>query len=88
MLFRSIDYHNPNEEWTLAQHAMKSNPNGLFGLLVSLLFVLVDALFLIVLPLFGLPAVVSRVLLLLVLTGSTLLGYRLAVTQASRALAR
>jgi ABC-2 type transport system permease protein len=84
----AIDYHNPNEEWTLAQHAMKSNPNGLFGLLVSLLFVLVDALFLIVLPLFGLPAVVSRVLLLLVLTGSTLLGYRLAVTQASRALAR
>lgn len=84
----AIDYHNPNEEWTLAQQAMKSNPNGLFGLLVTLAWVVVAALFLVVLPLLGVPALLSRLLCLLIAALSLFFGYRVALSQASSALSR
>jgi len=84
----AIDYHNPNEEWTLAQHAMKSNPNGLFGLLVALAWIVVAALFLIVLPLLGVSPLLSRLLALLIAALCLLFGYRVAVSQASSALSR
>lgn len=84
----AIDYHNPNEEWTLAQQAMKSNPNGLFGMLVTLAWAVLTALLLIALPLLGVPALLSRLLCLLATALLLLFGYRLAVSQASSALAR
>ncbi|HRV24168.1 MAG TPA: hypothetical protein P5046_03020, partial [Sphaerochaeta sp.] len=48
----AIDYHNPLLEWTSAQQAMKRNPNGFLGMLVSFLFVVWVALFLVGLPYF------------------------------------
>ncbi len=84
----AIDYHNPNEEWTLAQHAMKSNPNGLFGMLVTLAWIVAAALSLIILPLLGIPVILGRLLALLIAALSLLFGYRVAVLQASFALSR
>jgi ABC-2 type transport system permease protein len=84
----AIDYHNPNEEWTLAQHAMKSNPNGLFGLLVTLLWIVVAALLLVVLPLLGVGVVLARLLCLCVTALLFFFGHRVAVAQASAALTR
>ncbi|NLZ76829.1 MAG: hypothetical protein GX911_02545 [Spirochaetales bacterium] len=48
----AIDYRNPLLEWTSPQQAMKRNPNGFLGMLVSFLFVLWIALFLIGMPYF------------------------------------
>lgn len=48
----AIDYHNPLLDWTSAQQAMKRNPNGFLGMLVSFLFVVWIAFFLVGMPYF------------------------------------
>lgn len=84
----ALDYRNPNEEWTLAHQAMKSNPNGLYGLLLPLLWGIIAALFLLLLPYLGFPHVLGRLLLLLLAVLLVRLGYQAAVAQARLALAR
>lgn len=88
LLQLAIDYHNPHEEWTEARQAMKSNPNGLFGLVVALLFGVVIALCLIVLPIIGVPRAIARLVYAVLLTLILALSYRLAVKSAEGALSR
>ncbi|NMA23363.1 MAG: hypothetical protein GX938_07635 [Spirochaetales bacterium] len=84
----AIDYRNPNEEWTLAQQAMKSNLNGLLGLVIALGWTLICALFLILLPLLG--VVRAPLIAPLFIIGAVVArwGYRFAINQARLALSR
>ncbi|MFA5448493.1 MAG: hypothetical protein WC233_09490 [Sphaerochaeta sp.] len=84
----AIDYRNPNEEWTLAQQAMKSNLNGLFGLVIALGWTVICALFLILLPLLG--VVRAPLIAPLFIIGAVVArwGYRFAINQARLALSR
>jgi len=84
----AIDYHHPNLGWVTAQQAMKSNLNGLFGLLVGLVCVMVIAVFLLLPYFFPIPHVLATALLVLFCPLSLFFSYRLAVQQASLALSR
>ncbi len=83
-----IDYRNPLLEWTSAQQAMKRNPNGLIGILVSFLFVLWIGVFLVGLPYFFKLAQASvHAITLIVAFATTKVAQRLAYKSAIRFLA-
>lgn len=78
----AIDYHHPRLDWKVSQQAMKSNLNGLFGMLAAFISLALFALVLLLPMLIGLSMVLS-VLLLFGLTGLGFsLSYRLALNQA------
>ncbi|MDD3056918.1 MAG: hypothetical protein PHO72_01275, partial [Sphaerochaeta sp.] len=84
----AIDYYRPNLSWTTAQQAMKSNLNGLLGMLVALACVVVIAVLLLLPYVSPVPHALGYSLLLLLFPLSLILSYRLAVRQASLALSR
>jgi ABC-2 type transport system permease protein len=78
----AIDYHHPRLDWKVSQQAMKSNLNGLFGMLAAFMSLALFALILLLPMLIGLSMVLS-VLLLFGLTGLGFsLSYRLALRGA------
>ena len=83
-----IDYHRPNLEWTLPQQAMKSNVNGLLGMLAALILEVVLAILLLGASLLGLPFFVGPLLAGVVLLSLAPVSYRMAVSQARQALSK
>ena len=84
----AIDYKMPNLQWTLPQQAMKSNINGLLGMLSSLVLEVVLALVLIGSSLLGLPSFVGPLSAGFILIVVSPLSYKVAVHQAKLALSR
>lgn len=77
----AIDYHHPRLDWKVSQQAMKSNLNGLYGMLAAFVVLALFALILLLPMLIGLSMVLS-VLLLFVLTGLGFsLSYRFALSR-------
>lgn len=87
-LHLALDYHHPNLSWTTAQQAMKSNLNGLLGMLIALAWVVVVAALLLLPYFLPMPPVLAWVLLALIGPIALLCSYRLAVGEASLALSR
>lgn len=84
----AIDYKMPNLQWTLPQQAMKSNINGLLGMLSSLVLEVVLALVLIGSSLIGLPSFVGPLSAGFILIIVSPLSYKIAENQAKLALSR
>ena len=81
----AIDYKRPMLNWSIPQQAMKSNMNGLLGMLSSLGVVIVEGLALLApIILFSSP-VIGIGLSLLVATGLCLLSWKVVVRHASSA---
>ena len=75
----AIDYRNPLLDWTSAQQAMKRNPNGFLGMLVSFLFVVWIAFFLVGMPyFFDVSQTTARTLALVAAVATAKAGQRLA----------
>ncbi|MEA4861266.1 hypothetical protein SDC9_78239 [bioreactor metagenome] len=87
-LHLALDYHHPNLAWTTAQQAMKSNLNGLLGMLIALAWVVVVAALLLLPHFLPIPSLLGWVLLALIGPLALLCSYRLAVGEASLALTR
>jgi ABC-2 type transport system permease protein len=87
-LHLAIDYRTPRLDWTLAQQAMKSNPNGLIGLLVSFLWELVLAACLLLPSFLHISFLWGLGLSLLLLAVLAPFSYSLAVRQAHYTLSR
>lgn len=85
-LHLAIDYSRPVLDWTIAQQAMKSNLNGLLGLGVALLVVILLAVALLGPILIGLPPLLGFVLSTVLAVALLLVAYRVAVKAASTAL--
>lgn len=80
----AIDYRNPLLEWTSSQQAMKRNPNGFIGILVSFLLVLWIALFLVGVPyFFNISARSAQVITLVVALLTTKVAQRVAYKSAN-----
>ena len=87
-LHLALDYHHPNLDWTTAQQAMKSNLNGLLGMLIALAWVVVVAALLLLPHFLPIPSFLGWVLLALIGPLALLCSHRLAVGEASLALTR
>jgi len=87
-LHLAIDYHHPRLDWKVSQQAMKSNLNGLYGMLITFAVLALFALILLLPILVGLSTELS-ILLLFGLTGLGFsLSYRLALSQARSLLSK
>ena len=83
-----VDYRNPLLEWTSTQQAMKRNPNGFIGILVSFLFVIWIGLFLVGVPyFFHLTEGSVHTITLVVVLATTRVAQKLAYKSATRFLA-
>ncbi|MGE4454928.1 MAG: hypothetical protein AB7D92_10375 [Sphaerochaeta sp.] len=87
-LHLAIDYHHPHLDWKVSQQAMKSNLNGLFGMIVSLTVVAVYGVMLLLPMVFDISLFIP-VVGLFILSGAGLYGsYRLACSKAQALLCR
>lgn len=84
----AIDYKRPMLNWSIPQQAMKSNLNGVLGMLTSVGVLLVEAIVLFV-PIFFLSSpAVGIVLSMLMAMGLCLLSWKICLRQASSAFSR
>ncbi|MFA5570957.1 MAG: hypothetical protein ACOX0W_07005 [Sphaerochaetaceae bacterium] len=79
----AIDYHNPLLNWTSSRQAMKRNPNGLIGMVISLVLVVWIGLFLVGVPyFFNLSTTITHFITLIValvtMKGAQILAYKSA----------
>ncbi|MFA7559301.1 MAG: hypothetical protein WCY61_01085 [Sphaerochaeta sp.] len=81
----AIDYHNPLLEWTTTQQAMKRNPNGFLGILVSFLSIVWVGLFLVLIPyVLKLNQSLTHIITLISAVGTAKVAQRLAYRSAER----
>ncbi|MDD3902362.1 MAG: hypothetical protein PHO09_01635 [Sphaerochaeta sp.] len=84
----AVDYSHPVLDWTLPQQAMKSNLNGLLGLLISLVTIVMFAVVLLGPVLLGLPGYIAFALTLLLGLGGSYWSVKVCIAKASGALCR
>ncbi|MGH0052189.1 MAG: hypothetical protein ACQ5SW_02205 [Sphaerochaetaceae bacterium] len=87
-LHLAIDYRHPRLDWKVSQQAMKSNPNGLIGMGISLVISVLFALFLFLPTVLGIPTVLSIFLLFFASSGILYGSYRLVLREARLLLSR
>ncbi|WP_320130405.1 hypothetical protein [uncultured Sphaerochaeta sp.] len=82
----SIDYGHPMLDWTLAKQAIKSNLNGVFGMLGSFLLVLFETALLLLPLLFGFSPLWGKLLALVCIISIGFFSFRRSIRKATEAL--
>ena len=81
-----LDYGHPLLDWTIARQAVKSNLNGLFAMVFSLVVIVLEALFLVAPLYFGLGEILGIVLALVSICIFAPISVKFCIKKASEAL--